>query len=200
MYLQRRLSHSSSWSWRNATTGRLQALLCLALQLQSHTIYHDEWYELLNAQTNRPSITDKEARKKYDARIKTFLDASAAVISFGDVPWPCDGDAQDKVALMLKGEETPGAKIRRLKTIALFWHPDKFLSRYFKRLREENREGIIESNFYIIINAKNTYIVMNDFFLNISLLFRFLDDSALIVLSFLSFWNLRKGIRLKRIK
>ena len=64
----------------------------------------------------------------------------------------------------MAGEETPGAKIRRLKTIALVWHPDKFLSRYFKRLREENREGIIESNFYIIINAKNTYIVMNDFF------------------------------------
>ena len=108
------------------------------------TIYHDEWYELLNAQKNRPSITDKEARKKYDARIKTFLDASAAIISFGDVPWPCDGDAQDKVAVMLTGEETPGAKIRRLKTIALFWHPDKFLSRYSKLLREEDRERIIE--------------------------------------------------------
>lgn len=28
------------------------------------TIYQDEWYELLNAQKSRPSITDKDARKK----------------------------------------------------------------------------------------------------------------------------------------
>ena len=61
-----------------------------------------------------------------------------------NVPWPCDGDAQDMVAVMMAGEETPGAKIRRLKTIVLVWHPDKFLSRYSKLLREEDRERIIE--------------------------------------------------------
>jgi len=109
------------------------------------TIYHDEWYELLDARKNRPSINDKKARERYDARIKTFLDdAPTALISFDDVPWPCDGDAQDMVAVMLTGEETPGTKIKRLKTIALFWHPDKFLSRFSKRLLEQDRERIIE--------------------------------------------------------
>lgn len=68
------------------------------------TIYHDEWYELLNAQKNRPS-NDKEARKKHDDKIKTFLDSSTALISFSDVPWPCDGDAQDMVVVMLAGRK-----------------------------------------------------------------------------------------------
>ena len=119
-------------------------LCCFGTPTPIDTIYHDEWYGLLNAQKNRPSINDKEARKKYDAEIKTFFDAPSVVISFGDIPWPCDGDAQDMVAVMLTGEETPGAKIKRLKQIALFWHPDKFLSRFSKNLREEDRERIIE--------------------------------------------------------
>lgn len=80
----------------------------------------------------RPSVNDKEARK-YDDKIKTFLDSSTAVISFSDVPWPCDGDAQDMVAVMLTGEETPGTKIKRLKQIALFWHPERSFSPGFPR-------------------------------------------------------------------
>ena len=109
------------------------------------TIYHDEWYELLDAQKNRPSINDKKARESYDARIKTFLDdAPTTVISFDDVPWPCDGDAQDMVAVMLTGVKKPGTKRKRLKAIALFWHPDKFLSRFSKKLQEQDRERIIE--------------------------------------------------------
>jgi len=92
------------------------------------TIYHDEWFEFLEAQKNRPSKRrGKKAREIYDARIKTFLDdAPTAVISFDDFPWPCDGDAQDMVAVMLTGEETPGTKIKRLKTIAFFGIQTKF--------------------------------------------------------------------------
>lgn len=83
------------------------------------TIYHDEWYELLNAQKNRPS-DDKEARKKHDDKIKTFLDSSTALISFSDLPWPCDGDAQDMVVVMLAGEETPGFKMSVLNKLLFF--------------------------------------------------------------------------------
>ena len=36
-------------------------------------IYHDEWYELLNAQKNRPSITEKEARKNMTQGSKRSL-------------------------------------------------------------------------------------------------------------------------------
>ena len=120
-------------------------LCCVWHSNSNRYYYHDEWYELLDAQKNRPSINDKQAREKYDARIKMFLeDASTTVISYDDVPWPCEGDAQDMVAVMLTGEETPGSKIKHLKTIALFWHPDKFLSRFFKKLRQQDRERIIE--------------------------------------------------------
>ena len=45
---------------------------------------------------------------------------------------------------MLTGEETPGTKSKRLKTIALFWHPDIFLSRFSKKLQKQDRERIIE--------------------------------------------------------
>ena len=109
-----------------------------------YTIYHDEWYELLNRQKNRPSINDKEARQKHDNKIKMFLDTSTAVISLSDNPWPCDGDAQDMVAVIMTKEETPGNKIKHLRQIALFWHPDKFLSWFFqevmrRRSRANNR-------------------------------------------------------------
>lgn len=110
------------------------------------TVYHDAWNELLNPKKTRTLMPDKDARKKYDSSVRRFQDASthAEHISFGDVPWPCDGDAEDMVAVMLTGEETPSAKIKRSKELALFWHPDKFLSRYSSSLRDEDRESIID--------------------------------------------------------
>ena len=48
------------------------------------------------------------------------------------------------VAVMLSGSEDELAKRKRIKELALFWHPDKFLSRYSKQLRPEDREKIIE--------------------------------------------------------
>ena len=46
-------------------------------------------------------------------------------IHFQDVPWLCNGRAQDMVAVMISGEEGAN-KLRRIKELALFWHPDKF--------------------------------------------------------------------------
>ena len=89
-------------------------------------------------------MTDGVSRKTYDVRVRGFLNRSPEVISFGDVPWPCDGDADDMLAVMLTGEETTSSKIKRIKELALFWHPDKFLSRYSQNLNEEDRERVIE--------------------------------------------------------
>ena len=63
---------------------------------------------------------------------------------FSDVPWPYDRDAQDIAAVMVTAEESPGTKIKRLKQIGYFWHPDKFFYPFSKNLREEDRELITE--------------------------------------------------------
>ena len=118
--------------------------LALGTRTPIDTLYHDGWQELLNKKKARPSMTDVGARKTYDVRVRGFLNRSPEVISFGDVPWPCDGDADDMLAVMLAGEETTSSKIKRIKELALFWHPDKFLSRYSQNLNEEDRERIIE--------------------------------------------------------
>ena len=65
-------------------------------------------------------MTDVGARKTYDVRVRGFLNRSPEVISFGDVPWPCDGDADDMLAVMLTGEETTSSKIKRIKELAPF--------------------------------------------------------------------------------
>ena len=70
------------------------------------TLY-DGWQDLLNPQKNA-SINDRRSGKKHTRRRgpKIYTPITRQFISFGDVPWPCDGDANDMLAVMLTGEET----------------------------------------------------------------------------------------------
>ena len=90
-------------------------LLFLAPQLQS-TLFTP--MNGTNSSTRRRigHQTTKRRGKKHDDKI----DSSTALISFSDVPWPCDGDAQDMVVVMLAGEETPGSKISVLNKLLVF--------------------------------------------------------------------------------
>ncbi|KAL9969467.1 hypothetical protein ACROYT_G021687 [Oculina patagonica] len=111
-----------------------------------NTLYHDYWEELLRLpKEKRPSELDGEARKAYDAKVVKFKNATPEIISFSDIPWPCaDGLAEDMVAVMLSGTEKDElAKRKRLKELALFWHPDKFFTQYSGKFSTENRERIV---------------------------------------------------------
>ena len=107
-----------------------------------NTLYYEKWYELL-PRARVPSMADVQARAGYDVKVKDFLQNTPLKINFGDVPWPCDGTAQDMVAVMLSGEDK-ATKRKRIKDLVLFWHPDKFFSRYDSILAEKDRELITD--------------------------------------------------------
>lgn len=117
--------------------------LALGHSLPLNTLYHDKWYEILPKKIVS-SKADEEARRSYDRNVEQFQSATPENICYADVPWPCDGEAEDLVAVMLSGEQDTHAKIKRIKQLALFWHPDKFLSRYSNHLTRKDREMIIE--------------------------------------------------------
>ena len=108
-----------------------------------NTLYYDNWYEILPG-VRVPSMADVEARKKYDLKVKAFVENTPDTINFIDVPWPCDGAAEDMVAVMLSGEDS-ATKRKRIKDLILFWHPDKFFSRFETRLSQKDRELITDS-------------------------------------------------------
>ena len=73
-----------------------------------------------------PSVTDKEARHTYEEKMRSFVETTPNTIRYNDIPWPCDGTPEDIVAVMLSGEQKDTMK-KRIKELALFWHPDKFV-------------------------------------------------------------------------
>ena len=70
-------------------------------------------------------MADVQARAAYDVKVTDFLQNTPFRINFGDVPWSCDGTAQDMVAVMLPGEDK-ATKRKRIKDLVLFWHPNFF--------------------------------------------------------------------------
>ena len=87
------------------------------------TIYFEKWYDIL-PKIKMPSVTDKEARHTYEEKMRSFVETTPNTIRYNDIPWPCDGTPEDIVAVMLSGEQKDTMK-KRIKELALFWHPDK---------------------------------------------------------------------------
>ena len=48
-----------------------------------------------------------QARKEYDLKVKAFEENTPEWINFIDVPWPRHGAAENMVAGMLSGEDSP---------------------------------------------------------------------------------------------
>ncbi|KAJ7321478.1 Nuclear factor of kappa light polypeptide protein enhancer in B-cells inhibitor-like 1 [Desmophyllum pertusum] len=92
-----------------------------------------------------PSKADEEARHIYDKKVGSFIENTPSTIRYADVPWPCDGTAEDMVAVMLSGEEEQNVIRKRIKELALFWHPDKFFLRFGDNLSSQDRELITDA-------------------------------------------------------
>lgn len=105
------------------------------------TIYYDKWYELLPVKGRVSSKTDVQARGEYDKKVTAFVENTPDPIHFQDVPWPCNGTAQDMVAVKISGEERAN-KRRRIKELVLFWHPDKFFAGFENMLSKKDRQLI----------------------------------------------------------
>ena len=116
--------------------------LALGQDQSLNTVYYEKWYELL-PRVRVPSMADAETRAAYDLKVKDFLHNTPVTINFIDVPWLCDGTAQDMVAIMLSGEDK-STKRKRIKDLVLFWHPDQFFPRFGSILSSKDREVITD--------------------------------------------------------
>ena len=102
---------------------------------------HQCYVQRIQQRSKARSEKDKE---KYEERCEdVFKKESKEEMTFGDVPWPCDGSAVDIVEKLAEwaGEKD---RIRYLKLQRIQWHPDKFLQRCKRRMNEKDREQIMD--------------------------------------------------------
>ena len=82
---------------------------------------HQCYVQRIQQRSKARSEKDKE---KYEERCEdVFKKESKEEMTFGDVPWPCDGSAVDIVEKLAEwaGEKD---RIRYLKLQRIQWHPD----------------------------------------------------------------------------
>uniref|UniRef100_A0A7S0Y8Q0 NF-kappa-B inhibitor-like protein 1 n=1 Tax=Polytomella parva TaxID=51329 RepID=A0A7S0Y8Q0_9CHLO len=85
-----------------------------------------------------------EAREAYECRWVTFLKTVNSLLTFhyDAAPWPAVPDNQ-YVAMVLTGAGKDGARAR-IKAELLRWHPDKFMSKFGSKIREVDRQKVID--------------------------------------------------------
>lgn len=89
-------------------------------------------------------------RAKYEARWHAFAATasvageSSLVVPYCDVPWLVDKAGGDIEALVLYGTSGKDEQRKRLRVELMRWHPDKFHSRFGKRLLAKDTARILE--------------------------------------------------------
>ncbi|KAL4609224.1 NF-kappa-B inhibitor-like protein 1-like [Arapaima gigas] len=88
-------------------------------------------------------------RRSYEERCAAALrDGSDTLLGYSDIPWPAPrGSVEDMVAVMLHGADRsdPAAFRRLLRRQQALWHPDKFAQRCGGRLRDSERQRILDT-------------------------------------------------------
>nr|XP_023657359.1 NF-kappa-B inhibitor-like protein 1 isoform X1 [Paramormyrops kingsleyae]XP_023657360.1 NF-kappa-B inhibitor-like protein 1 isoform X1 [Paramormyrops kingsleyae] len=88
-------------------------------------------------------------RRRYEERCAVALGSDGQEeLGYADIPWPLPhGSVSDMVAVMLHGAERgdPAAFRRLLRRQQALWHPDKFTQRCGGRLREAERQRILDT-------------------------------------------------------
>ena len=85
----------------------------------------------------------KRAKEKYEQRCHNVFDSSGSEeLTFESIPWPCGGSAADIVDKLF--EWAGSDKIGYLKVQRVRWHPDRFSQRCRHRIRDAEREQIMD--------------------------------------------------------
>ena len=66
---------------------------------------------------------------------------------YTDIPWPCEGDAEEAVKLLVewsKMENSEESEKKYLKEQQVQWHPDRFMQRCGDKLSDYDRQQIID--------------------------------------------------------
>ncbi|EFN57300.1 hypothetical protein CHLNCDRAFT_143906 [Chlorella variabilis] len=98
----------------------------------------------------RAAVAEGQAgakRASYEARWQFFSSKHPeAVVGYGDVPWilAAEGAPQEELQrVVLYGTSGTEEQRRRLRTELIRWHPDKFVSKFGRRLAPADRERVL---------------------------------------------------------
>ena len=82
-------------------------------------------------------LIKRQLKKDYECKLALFKETSNK-LKFEDIPWPCDGSAQDMVDILLCNVDQSALK-REIRKHQRFWHPDKFNQSILARLDSEKK-------------------------------------------------------------
>lgn len=95
----------------------------------------------------RQKLKQAAALTEYEKQCQAIFDSNSKMtLKFTDVPWPCHGDTQEMINLVVRWSELKTEEERKkfLKEQQVRWHPDKFLQKCGNRLDDDDREKVIE--------------------------------------------------------
>nr|AHA83601.1 NF-kappa-B inhibitor [Apostichopus japonicus] len=86
-------------------------------------------------------------RLRYEKRMAAFEAEDGEDVGFDDIPWPGSTDNTDHMVTILVSDKSKMSAEdlkKYLRTHQRTWHPDKFMQKFGKRLKESDRERILD--------------------------------------------------------
>lgn len=84
---------------------------------------------------------------RHEKKMAAFEADSSENLSFDDIPWPGGTDNTEHMVTILISDKSKMSKDelkKYLRTHQRTWHPDKFMQKFGKRLKESEREKILD--------------------------------------------------------
>ena len=84
---------------------------------------------------------------RYEKKLAAFEENKAEIITYDDIPWPGSTDNTEHMVAVLVGDRSKLStdELKKyLKTQQRTWHPDKFVQKFGRRLKDSEREKILE--------------------------------------------------------
>lgn len=84
---------------------------------------------------------------RYEKKLAAFEENKLEVISYDDIPWPGNTDNTEHMVAVLVGDKSKVSldELKKyLKSHQRTWHPDKFIQKFGGRLKDSDREKILE--------------------------------------------------------
>lgn len=115
-----------------------------------HTRLEKEHREYLERASRKKEETQQGKKKRYEERCDAVFcnSSSSGTLGYDDIPWPVPRGSVDKMkAVILHGvDQSDTATFRKfLRRQQALWHPDKFAQRCGGRLKDKDRQRILDT-------------------------------------------------------
>ncbi|TSM12523.1 NF-kappa-B inhibitor-like protein 1 [Bagarius yarrelli] len=115
-----------------------------------HARLEKEHREYLERASRKKEETQQGKKRRYEERCDAVFcnSSSSAALGYDDIPWPAPRGSVDQMkAIILHGvDQSDTAAFRKfLRRQQALWHPDKFSQRCGGRLKDRDRQRILET-------------------------------------------------------